>query len=440
MKGLKGYLPRSLFGRSLLILILPVVLVQLVTGYVFINRHWDKVVERLSEATAGDMAVTIFEAQQALDAGQSLEPVFQKAINFFDMAVSYKVGASLPVPQPPEPFGWEIYVQSIFDDVLDRSVSYPFVSRFNFIDKWVFVHVKLEGGVLSFSFPARRLFSSSGYIFLLWVGVVSLLLLLISVLFMRNQVRPIRKLAAAAERFGKGRDVSNFRVSGAREVRQAGLAFSNMAERIKRQIEQRTLMLAGVSHDLRTPLTRLKLALSMMGDGQDAAEMRTDINQMEVMLQGYLDFVRDGMQDEAYAPVGLSYFQDILGRYDFCSLKDISADEGWVLTLRPAAFERALVNLLENAARYGGRAVLQLDCGEDEFALSLEDDGPGLDPALYEDVFKPFFRGDSSRHGQDGNVGLGLSVVMDIVHAHGGRIWLEKADIGGMRVNIILPL
>jgi len=291
-------------------------------------------------------------------------------------------------------------------------------------------------------FPQRRLFSSSGYIYLLWVFGSALLLLFIAIVFMRNQVRPIRKLAAAAERFGRGRDVQFFKPQGAREVRQAGESFMSMHRRIRRQIEQRTLMLAGVSHDLRTPLTRLKLEVSMMPDTLDKANILNDLNDMERMISGYLGFIR-GEGDETEVRVNLGVFlADIVNdqqRDGFQINTDIDAD--FNIDIRVVAMERCLNNILSNARQYGTRALVRAFRDGDRAHIIIEDDGPGIPPEEYDEVFKPFYRSDKARANPDGHVGLGLSIAMDVVHMHGGRIWLDRSnDLGGLAVNIRLPI
>ena len=300
----------------------------------------------------------------------------------------------------------------------------------------------MDNGVLVVEIPERRVFSSSGYIFLLWVLGASILLLSVSVLFMRNQIRPIRKLAVAAERFGKGQEVPKFKPEGAREVRQAATAFMDMRRRIKRQISQRTDMLAGISHDLRTPLTRLKLELEMLGNRlPQVTDMKQDVDDMERMISSYLDFVR-GDGDEGYSYIDLGdlceRLLDQLVRQDHIGYLELK--ERIKLRVRPLLFERALNNIIQNAVKYGEHVWISAFIDDKKLQIQIEDDGPGVEEDFYNEIFKPFKRVDSSRNVDSGGVGLGLSISMDIIQGHGGNITLSKSQHGGLCVVVRLPL
>ena len=435
---MKTLMPRSLMGRSLLILILPVILVQMVTAYVFFDRHWGRVVTALSAALGGEIAMVAAKLEETPDRE---EWIALQAIQNLDLDITYEPGATLREGnQIDADFGWESIVASVAVPELNKRIPYPFTLSLYFEDKWALLDVQLSSGVMKVSFPQRRLFSSSGYIYLLWVMGAALLLLLTAILFMRNQVRPIRKLAAAAERYGRGLDVKFFKPEGAREVRQAGKSFLNMRRRITRQVQQRTQMLAGVSHDLRTPLTRLKLQLSVTTKPEDIEAMRDDIHDMERMITGYLDFVR-GEGDEAAVPLRL---QDIIDKVAGQGVAlDIQADVH--MQGRPLALQRALQNIIGNAQGYSENVKLSLFMDEDERVhIVIEDDGPGIPETHHKEVFKPFFRMDESRNknpGAEGSVGLGLPIAQDIVHAHGGRMWLGRSEaLGGLAVHIRMPV
>ncbi|MFK7838958.1 MAG: ATP-binding protein [Bdellovibrionales bacterium] len=437
---LKRVLPRSLFGRSLLILVIPVVLIQVVTTLFFIDRHWTKVTGRLSNAVAGEIAMIAhaFENGMSVEREQVVVEDVKRHLNFdiyFNKGAELKGVYDDQFAAPLE----RLFINSLYNS-LDRQLNRPFRVAVDFDEKRVFVDAQLLNGVLSVNLPERRLFSSSGYVFLLWVFGSSILLLMIAVIFMRNQIRPIRKLAAAAKRLGRGRDVPTFKPEGAREVRDASQAFMDMHRRIKRQVSQRTAMLAGVSHDLRTPLTRLKLQLAMLGDTSDITEMKNDISEMEKMIDGYLDFVRG----EGGEPTSMVHLNDLFSRvFKSVDYKNVSIHEelqtGLNAMLRPKSFERALANVVQNAAKYADDIWVSAHIDDfKKLIVTVDDNGSGIPSEEMEQVFKPFYRLDESR-GSEG-VGLGLSITKDVVHAHGGKIWLETSSYGGLRVVMRLPV
>ena len=439
--SIKRLLPRTLFGRSLMILITPVVLIQIITTFVFFDRHWSKVTTRLAYAVSGEIAVITSSLKDGADS-QKVQRIIDYTGRYLSLEVMYQDGEELPHEREPSIVQvWEGIVAQRLEDELAAQIREPFVIHTDFTEKMIEVFVQLDHGVVLVSFPQRRLFSSSGYVFVLWMIGTSLLLLVVAIMFMRNQIRPIRKLAAAAERFGKGRDTPFFKPEGAREVRQAGHAFLDMRRRIERSISQRTDMLAGVSHDLRTPLTRMKLQTEMMPEGADRDEMRQDIQDMQRMIEGYLDFVRgDGDED----------FEEVIVRDIFAKLSatmkrqnvelKTDIDEKLKLSVRPLAFERAMNNLVTNAAKYADCIWVKVREDGKKIHFQIEDNGPGVPEDQYEEVFKPFTRVDTSRNAETGGVGLGLPIAMDIVHSHGGKIWLEKSVHGGLCVIVRVPV
>ncbi|NQV46211.1 MAG: HAMP domain-containing protein, partial [Rhodospirillaceae bacterium] len=279
------------------------------------------------------------------------------------------------------------------------------------------------------------------YVFGLGMIGTSLILFAVATIFMRNQVKPIRRLAEAADDFGKGRDVHSFKLEGASEVRQAASAFVAMRDRIQRQISQRTDMLAGVSHDLRTPLTRMKLQLEMAGGGDGLDDLKGDIAEMEHMLEGYLAFAR-GEGDEEPRPMDLGALMGgiVQQARRKGSVIDLHVESDIMVPLRPNAFKRALTNLIENAARYGEHVSVRAGCREDAIEIIVDDDGPGINAEFRDDVFKPFFRVEGSRNTGTGGVGLGLTIARDVVRGHGGDIELQDSPGGGLRVRIRLPV
>lgn len=440
---LKSLMPKTLFGRSLLILITPVLLIQIILTMMFFDRHWSKMTSRLAYAVAGEVTILSDYIEES-DDPKDIERVMAYAGEHLSLLAYFNKDETLDTAQQKNNWaGWEFMVGQALLKELNKQLDKPFIVNVDFQEKWVEVRVQLSKGVLNISLPQRRLFTSSSYIFLLWVFSASFILLTIAVLFMRNQVRPIRRLALAAERFGKGRDVQDFKLEGAKEVRQAGQAFLDMRTRIQRQISQRTAMLAGVSHDLRTPLTRLKLELAMLGDDADVEDMKNDIQDMEKMIEGYLNFVR-GEGEEVPVPSSLNdlLMQVVIaGRRQGNKVQFNNGADEVVMPLRPVALKRCLDNIISNAGKYGENIWVSLECVPNQrIEITIEDDGAGIPEEQYDEVFKPFFRVDHSRNAETGGVGLGLPIAMDIVHSHGGKIWLEKSKHGGLAVKIRLPL
>jgi len=439
--GIKSFLPRTLFGRSLLILITPIMLIQIIAVFMFFDRHWKKMTTRLAYAVAGEIAVMANAITFDPDPVK-LQRISNYARQHLNLHMTFRPGAEFLPPQEETytPYTWRSVMAKTLSQELTNELSYPFVLNMDKEEKWIEVYVELDHGLLAVKLPQKRLFTTSGYVFLLWVFASSVILLVIAIIFMRNQVRPIRKLAAAAELFGKGRDAASFRPQGAREIRQAGEAFLNMRRRIKRQVEQRTAMLAGVSHDLRTPLTRLKLQLSMMEQNDDIQAMKDDIGSMEKMITGYLDFVR-GDEGEEFEKVSMNNFMNrISGRADFHDIViHQSLPPHFELMIKPVSFERAVSNLISNAEKFASALWILVDANDEYATFVFEDDGPGIAKEHFEDVFKPFYRVDPSRNPETGGVGLGLSITMDIVHAHGGQIWLEESTYGGLKVTMRIP-
>ncbi|HPF78498.1 MAG TPA: ATP-binding protein [Alphaproteobacteria bacterium] len=438
--SIKRYLPRSLFARSLLILTVPIVLTMAISTYIFFNRHWENMANRLAMAVSGEVS---YLAEQVSNHPQEryVEPLAAKSLQHFQLNIIY-IPEGLIEPDPVIYRGRGDLIKKTLARALNRKLHYPYRILVDTEEKWIQVQVQLEQGVLMITSPQGRLFSTSGYIFLFWMVGVSTILLVVAILFMRNQIRPIKRLAVAAERFGKGRDVPFFKLEGAREVRRAAKAFLGMRERIDRQIQQRTAMLAGVSHDLRTPLTRMKLQAEMMGDNEDAKALKSDIADMEKMIDAYLQFAK-GEGNEVMERVNIL---DVFGR-----LIDGFKRQGFVIELkhgkgefelvgRPVALERCLSNILANAQKYAKAAWVSMNLEDEHIIINIEDDGPGIKPEHYEDVFKPFFREEKSRNIKTGGVGLGMPIALDIILAHGGNITLGKSAHGGLKVRIDLPV
>ena len=433
----KRILPRSLFGRSLIIIILPLVLAQLLATWIFYDRHWATVERRLATSVAADIAFTLDARAYARTPAQ-VAALLDHAQATTELRYRFHPGGTLPRRTLASRGGW---LEDALVGALDERVGRPFLLDLSSNPRNILIWVELRDGVMEVATPRERLFTPTTYIFVLWMAGSSLVLLAVASLFMRNQVKSLRRLAAAAESFGKGRDVANFRPEGATEVRQAAAAFLKMRERIRRQITQRTEMLAGVSHDLRTPLTRMRLALEFLPQaGPEVQELAQDVIIMERMVQGYLDFARgEGTEQPRDTDLGLLIEEAAAAaRRDGADIS-LALPDDFVLPLRPDGMQRCIANLLSNARRYGSHIWVTALPGADGIDVLIDDDGPGIPPAERENVFRPFFRLDAARNPATGGVGLGLTIARDVARGHGGDLTLEDSPQHGLRVRLHLP-
>ena len=431
---IKRVLPRTMFGRSLLIVVMPLILLQAIATWVFYDRHWAAVSWRLSAAVAGDIGLLV-EALKLVDSPVQTAGLLAhaKAETDLDFAISHTMTL------PPASSATGRLVEDQLTQAIQGRLNLPF--RLDLLDDGgAEVKVQLPDSVLSVDVPRNRLYSSTTYIFVMWMLGSSLVLLAVATVFLRNQVKSLHRLAEAADSFGKGRPVPSFKVEGAVEIRRAAIAFMTMRDRLQRQIRQRTQMLAGVSHDLRTPLTRMKLALELLGGDPAVVELKSDVAEMEHMVHGYLDFVR-GEGTEASVETDISLL-----------IEDLAADlrrEGtpltvapppeYVMPVRPNALRRCLGNLIGNARRHGNHVWMTGLVVSDGIDILVDDDGPGIPPANRARVFRPFVRLDASRNPLTGGVGLGLTIARDVARSHGGDVRLETSPQGGLRARVHLP-
>ena len=428
----KKVLPRTLLGRSLLIMSVPLVLVLAVALQIFYGSHLNLVSRRFTSAVAGEIAVAADALARFPDAADR-DWVMQAAHDELDLQLAFRPGRTLPPASAAPP-------DEDLAGALRLRVGRPFRIRPGADGQSVRIAVQLADGVLEVQAPRKRLYTGTLYLFLVWVVGIALLLFGIAALFMRNQVRAIRRLAAAAEAFGMGRDRGPIKPEGAVEVRQAATAFNRMQERIRRFLQQRTEMLAGVSHDLRTPLTRLRLALAMLpADGalrQDVAEMSGDVEEMERLIESYLAFARGEGAEQARPTDLAAVLEEVAaGARRSGAEVTVAAPAALVLPLRTEAVRRALTNLVDNARRHARRVALAAArLGERSVQVTVDDDGPGIPAAQREDMFRPFASGAA------GGTGLGLTIARDIVRAHGGDIVLEDSPLGGLRARVRLPV
>lgn len=433
---LKRILPRGLLARSLLIIVVPLVLLQVVSGVIFYDRHWSNVSRHRATALSGDISM-VLELIDENPVSSNRPQLFELARRTLDLVLDYEEGTILPNTQF-EPAG---NLEVTLSRSLREAVQRPFMIDTSSQSDRVLIDIQLPSGVLKVSANEERLISSTTKIFIFWMIGTSLILFAVATLFMRNQVSPIRRLATAAENFGKGRDTPNFKPSGATEVRQAASAFMAMRNRLERQIQQRTDMLSGVSHDLRTPLTRMKLQLAMLNRNTEIDELNSDVAAMEGMIEGYLNFARgEGTQERQLIDAG-KLLEEVAhdARRNGANITAHVA-EPIELPLAQAAIRRCLTNLADNAARHAETVEMHLRRNGSVLEITVDDDGPGIPEDKRDDVFRPFFRLDGSRNQETGGTGLGLSIAQDIVHGHGGEISLGESPAGGLQVLIRIPI
>ncbi|MBU4039633.1 MAG: HAMP domain-containing protein [Alphaproteobacteria bacterium] len=434
---LKRRLPTSLWGRSLLIIVLPVLVMQVAVTWAFFDMHWQTVTARLSDGLAGDIAWAA-ESWRDDPTPENMAVISERAERSMSLSVQLREGDVLPDENRRGPIG---VVDRTLEKALATRLDQPFWFDTTRYPAYVDIRVQQPQGVLRVIAPRERAVATQAHIFVLWLTIATVLLMSVAILFIRNQVRAIERLAAAAEAFGRGETSEHFKPHGAREVRAAANAFLAMRERIQRHIDQRTALLASVSHDLRTPLTRLRLELALAPPFKRAGAMQGDLDEMEHMIDEYLAFAR-GEAGEAAQSVSIA---DLLAAAADDARRagaavEVVAPADLTASLRPLAFKRALTNLAGNAAAHGEHVRLSaraLPSGGLE--VVVEDDGPGIPEDMHEEAFRPFSRLDASRNQNRKGVGLGLAIARDVARGHGGEITLERSEMGGLKALIRLP-
>ena len=438
---LRAVMPHGLYARALLIVIMPLIALQSIVALMFIERQSSLVNFYLSSAVTQEIAALIDVYKSYPPGGNAaanrvtLRRIAQDRLG---LVVDFLPGTDLP-PPGPKPFFSQLDAR--LSDEIRKQVGFPFwidtVGRSSIVE----IRIRLDDIIMRVFVPHPDVYDANSLIFLMWMVLTSIVVLTIAILFLRNQIRPIVRLADAAEAFGKGREVANFRPRGAREVRRAAAAFLEMKGRIERAMEQRTTMLAGVSHDLRTILTRFKLELALIGDSPEVEAIKRDVDEMAGMLEAYLAFAR-GDTGEQPAPT------DIAGLLEELRLdterhghRASTAFHGQSeVTVRPAAFKRCLANLVSNAMRFASTVAITGHRDHRWLTVTVDDDGPGIPQPLREDVFKPFLRLDDARNQDEGGTGLGLAIARDIARSHGGDITLGASPLGGLRATVKVPV
>ena len=442
MSLLRRVAPRGLFWRSFLIMLIPLVLVQATVAYIFFERHWDTVSRQLAMDVTGDV-VTIMRMADDASGPEERAGIDRIARREMQFGVVFEAGTVLPDDSPNR---FDRTIDATLHRQLEKRLTVPYHLNTQLLDKRMTIRVQRPDGVLTLETTVKRMRESTTVLVILWMVGTAIVVSAIAVLFLRNQIRPIRRLAAAADALGKGRPVTDLNPSGATEIRRAGAAFLEMQGRIQRQIAQRTEMLAGVSHDLRTPLTRVRLQLAMLADAhpgsrQEITESEQDLLLMEHMIDEYMAFAR-GQGGEAPVSTDLAeIIDDVAGdaRRRGSSIV-LEVERPLILALRPNAIRRCLTNLVENAMHHGARVAISATRRDDVVSVSVEDDGPGIPVDQREDVFKPFFRLDSARNPRTGGAGLGLSIARDVARGHGGDIRMSAGSLGGLRAELRLPV
>jgi two-component system osmolarity sensor histidine kinase EnvZ len=431
----KRLAPRTMFGRALLIVVIPIVLLQAIATWVFYDRHWAAVSWRLGAGVIGDIALVI-DAMQLADSETEINRLLDRAAAVTDLEFTWSRGERLLSP----PAGKGTMLEEQLAQAMRGRVDLPYRIDEAGDPRGTQIQVQLAQGMLKVEVPSKRLFSPTTYIFVMWMIGSSLVLLAVATIFLRNQIKSLRRLAAAADGFGKGRPVPFFKVEGAVEIRQAAVAFMTMRDRIQRQIRQRTQMLAGVSHDLRTPLTRMKLALELLRGDPAVEELKSDVAEMERMVHDYLDFARgEGTEMPVETDISL-LLEDIAAsmRREGSPLA-ITVPPEYVIPVRPNALRRCLTNLIDNARRHGSHVWLTGVVVAGGVDILVEDDGPGIPATDRGRAFRAFVRLDPSRNPSTGGVGLGLTIARDVARSHGGDITLDTSPHGGLRARVHLP-
>ena len=429
----KKFLPKGLFYRALIIVAAPIVLLQLTISIVFFDSIWIKANRGMTKSLVSEVKTLVdaYRSEESRDI-KFLTNLYKKN---FDFVINIKKEKELPLTKSDRRFSpMDRSLRREMKPVFGNDYWFDTVTYIDLVD----LRIKGDKEIIQIFFPKSKIAPSSVRVFVLWITLPSLILILIAILFLRNQTRPIVKLSKAAERFGRGERVDDLRASGASEIRKATIEFDRMMKRINKHLNQRSEMLSGISHDLRTPLTRLKLQLAMMDKKDTAKKMASDIDEMEKMLNDYLQYAKS-QSEEDYVSVDLnSMINDILKNYD-SSKYEFYAETNISIQGRKNLIRRSISNIVENGLSYGEKVFIKLKKSVGSVIIIIEDNGPGVPKKEYENVFKPFYRVDKSRSLNKSGVGLGLSISQDIVKSHGGNISLSDSKHNGLLVKISLP-
>ena len=428
----KKFIPSSLLGRSLIIVFIPIITIVIITTLVFYQTSWNIISKRLTQSVVADVNVLI----KLINLNLKDEAILL-AKEDFKMVLNYQKDTNL------NPLSFKIQ-RGILAKRLQQALeelNLPFFYDLSNLDKGANLAIQLRKDLLIITVDKDRLYSGSAFVFLLWMFFASLILIILAYYFMKGQIRPLKRLAIIAETFGRGLDAPELKGSGSLEIRQTTNAFNLMRTRIKRFLKQRTDMLAAVSHDLRTPLTRMKLQLSLMKDNHEREELENDIDEMTAMLNSYVSFVK-GEKSETIENININVLIKNILAASISDKHEIidKCIEKIETSGRPLQIKRAIQNIIDNAKRYASKILIELKLNDDECVINISDNGPGIPEKNYEDVFKPFFTLDPSRNKLKGESGLGMTIARDIIRSHGGDIKLSKSEMNGLKISIGLPL
>lgn len=428
---IKKFLPKSLLTRSLIIIVMPLLLLHLILGHIFLDRHTGTILESISENIAGDIALSI----DWINEGKDIEQIQEKLEKYVGIAMLVLPKENF-VEQKKEEKKW---LHEYLDDALQKVIKNPYAIRMR--NDHIYIHALSDVGVIEYKMSRKKLFSRTIPLVFIWTSISAAIFFLIASVFMKNQIRPIKRLATAAERFGRGGKHEKFIPEGALEVKQAGIAFLMMQERITHLLTDRMQMLAGVSHDLRTPLTRLKLQASLLENVEQKESFTQDILQMQNMLESYLDYARGVLSETPQDVDIIPIMRDILSTFhnDQFLIKFITIEKKNI-SLKVATFNRLLTNLVINSSMHATKLDVTVKESGNYLEIILDDNGPGIPEGERKNVFKPFYTLNQSRTEAGNNVGLGLSIVKDGVRSHGGHVVLKDSPYNGLRVVISLPL
>ena len=433
-KLIKNILPKSLFYRALLIVAIPVIVLQLVITIVFFDSLWIKTNKGMTKALVNEIKTFVEVYNDEIYDKDEITNLFSL---YQDLNIEYIEENN---------FNYE-YQERWFSPI-DRTLRRELKSRFELKEFWfdttaykelIDLRIKYNLGYFKFLVPKDRVTSSSARIFALWITVPAIIMIIISLIFLKNQTRPITNLARVAEKFGKGEEISEFKPSGASEIRQAGYEFDKMRKRINRHLNQRSEMLSGISHDLRTPLTRMKLQIAFIKDKELGLKLAEDINEMEKMLNEYLQFTSSSYLEKNELFDLSELINEVISKYNNNNISKEILPRVY-FSGKKNLIKRCMNNIIDNAIKYGDKVNVDLSKNKSNLFISIKDNGPGIPSKEYDNVFKPFYKIDKGRAGSKSSVGLGLSIASDIVRSHGGNIKLEKSSMNGLGVKIFLPV